>query len=169
MVIASILLAISKRYKWMDTSQVIFERRKYRARRTFSWRTPLFGYLRSHRRTLRRAEDADSQFVDWNHPWLFFLAIGIMLLSCVDAFMTLQLIDLGMVEANPVMAAVLGQGTAIFAASKFAMTGASILILVFFAKTFFMNLVRTGLFMTALFSTYCCLVCYQFVHMLNFL
>ena len=42
-------------------------------------------------------------FTDYHHPWLFFLATGIMLLSCFDAFFTLQLLDRGAVEINPVM------------------------------------------------------------------
>lgn len=153
----------------MTTGRVIYDRREYRARRTFSWRTVFFGYLRSHRRSLRRAEDADAVFIDWHHPWLFFLALGIMMLSCVDAFMTLQLIDRGMSEANPLMALVLDQGAAMFAISKLSMTGASILILVFLAKTYFMNFLRTGLLLTVFFSVYCCLVCYQTVHLLQVL
>jgi Domain of unknown function (DUF5658) len=152
-----------------NTGLATYDRREYRPRRTFSWRTVLFGYLRSHRRVLRRADDADAVFIDWHHPWLFFLAVGIMLLSCVDAFMTMQLIERGMSEANPVMAAVLDQGAATFAMSKLAMTGASILILVFLAKTYFMNFLRTGLLLTIFFSIYCCLVCYQIVHLLQVL
>jgi hypothetical protein len=153
----------------MDTHQAVADRRLYLSRRAFSWRTALFGFLRSHRRTLRRAEDADCVFIDWHHPWLFFLAVGIMLLSCVDAFMTLQLLDRGMVEANPVMAAMLDQGVARFLASKLAMTGTGILILVFLARTYFMNLLRTELLLTVFFSAYCCLVCYQFVHLMRVL
>ena len=151
----------------MNTGRAIYERREYRTRRTFSWRTVVFGYLLSHRRMLRRAEDADSLFIDWHHPWLFFLAVGIMVLSCLDAFMTLQLISRGMIEANPVMAAVLGQSAATFAVSKISMTGAGILILVFLAKTYFMNFLRTGLLLTIFFSIYCCLICYQTVHLLH--
>ena len=68
-----------------------------------------------------------------------------------------------------VMAMALAQGTASFAASKFALTGAGILTLVFLARTYFLKVVRTGLLLTLFFSTYCCLVCYQFVHLLRVL
>ncbi len=108
-------------------------------------------------------------FLDRHHPWLFFLAVGTMIMSCVDAFMTLQLLQHGMIEANPVMAAVLDQGTMAFAATKFTMTGTSILILVFLAKTRFMNRVRVGLFLTVIFSSYACLICYEFVSLLGVL
>lgn len=116
---------------------------------------------------MRRDADADALFIDWHHPWLFFLAVGTMLMSCVDAFLTLQLLDRGMVEANPVMAAVLGQGTRAFAASKMSMTGVGILTLVFLAKARFMNRFRAGIFLTVFFSLYACLVCYEFVFLLK--
>jgi hypothetical protein len=72
----------------------------------------------------------------------------------------------GMIEANPVMAGMLGVGGTAFAVSKVVMTGTGILILVFLAKARFMNRFRTGLFLTFFFSFYCCLVCYEIVHLL---
>ena len=153
----------------INTGQSITERREFRTRRNFSWRTVVFGFLRSNRRKLRRADDTDGEFIDWHHSWLFFLAVGIMLLSCVDAFMTLQLIDRGMSEVNPAMAAAMGQGTATFAATKISMTGIGILILVFLARTYFMKVLRTGLLLTVIFSVYSCLVCYELVHLLRIL
>lgn len=150
----------------MGLSEVIAEKRATSERRVFSWRTVVFGFARSRRHQLRRDADGDAIFTDWHHPWLFFLAVGIMLLSCTDAFLTLLLIERGMIEANPFMAAMLGQGAATFAVSKVFMTGTSILILVFLAKSQFMNRVRTGLFLTIFFSLYCCLVCYEIVNLL---
>jgi hypothetical protein len=153
----------------MDARDCITDRRAHWGRRSFSWRTVLYGHLHSNRRATRRGEDSDTLFPDWHHPWQFFLALGIMTLSCVDAFMTLQLLDHGMIEANPAMAAALDQGTAFFAATKVALTGTSVLILVYLANTYFMNFLRTGLLLTIFFITYCCLVCYQTVHLLGVL
>lgn len=151
----------------MELSEATVDKRAKDQRRLFSWRTIFFGFTRSRRRKLRRDLDAEVLFIDWHHPWLFFLAVGTMLLSCLDAFMTLQLLDRGMVEANPVMAAVLGQGTTTFAVSKMLMTGTSILILVFLAKSRFLNRIRTGLLLTAFFTIYACLVCYEFVFLIR--
>ena len=150
----------------MELSRAMADKRA-NDRRSFSWRTVLFGFARSRRLNLRRVEDAEVVFLDRHHPWLFFLAVGTMIMSCADAFMTLQLLQHGMIEANPVMAAMLGQGTTVFAASKVTMTGTSILILVFLAKTRFLNRVRTGLFLTVFFSFYACLICYEFVSLLS--
>ena len=90
-----------------------------------------------------------------------------MLLSCTDAFFTLQLLDRGFVEVNPAMNALIGEGSAQFAATKMLLTGAGILVLVFLSRSRFMNLVRTGLILTVFFSFYACLVCYEFVYLLQ--
>jgi Domain of unknown function (DUF5658) len=136
-------------------------------RRAFSWRTVFYGYFRSRRRTTRRDAECEPLYTDWHHPWLFFLATGIMLLSCMDAFLTLQLLGRGAVEINPLMAAVIGKGPLTFAATKLLLTGLSILVLVFLSRLRMFNLVRTGLILTAFFSFYACLVCYEFVHLLQ--
>ncbi len=154
-------------------SQALAERNcEHRAasdRRQIQWRTVFYGFLRSRRRDLRRDADADVIFIDWHHPWLFFLAVGTMLLSCCDAFLTITLLDLGMIEANPVMAAMLGYGTATFAATKMAFTGVGILTIVFLSKSRFLDRFRTGLILTAFFTIYACLVCYEIVSLLRFL
>lgn len=151
----------------MDLSDAVSNKRDDDDRRNFSWRTVFYGFIRSRRRDLRRGNDAEVVFLDWHHPWLFFLAVGTMLLSCADAFMTLQLLQRGMIEANPVMAVVLGHGTTAFLVSKMLMTGTSILVLVFLAKARFLNRLRTGLVLTIFFSAYACLTCYEFVQLLQ--
>ena len=138
-------------------------------RRHFSWRTVVYGFAFSRRHAHRRAADDEVVFLDWHHPWLFFLATGTMLLSCADAFLTLQLIDRGMIEANPLMNAIMAQGTALFTGIKLAMTGVGILVLVFLAKARFLNRLRTGLFLTMVFTSYACLVCYELVNLFKLL
>ena len=145
------------------------EQRAANDRRHVSWRTVLYGFLRSRRRGLRRDADAHVIFLDWHHPWLFFLAVGTMLLSCTDAFLTLILLEHGMIEANPFMASVMEYGTSVFAATKIAMTAFGIFTLVFLAKARFLDRFRTGLFLTMFFSGYACLVCWEIVNLLRFL
>jgi hypothetical protein len=128
-----------------------------------------YGFTRSRRRVHRRSVDDEVVFLDWHHPWLFFLAVGTMLLSCADAFLTLQLMDLGMIEANPVMRAVMSQSTLLFTSTKLAMTGLGILVLVFLAKARFLNRFRTGAMLTVFFSCYACLVCYELVSLFSML
>lgn len=92
-----------------------------------------------------------------------------MLLSCVDAFLTMQLIEKGMVEANPVMQAAMTQGTGFFISTKLSLTALGIFSLVYLAKSHFLNRFRTGLFLTAFFSAYACLVCYELVNLFRLL
>ncbi|MCJ7590861.1 MAG: DUF5658 family protein [Woeseiaceae bacterium] len=151
----------------MDLIRAINDKRDELERRDFTWRTVFFGFTRSRRREHRRLVDDDVVFLDWHHPWLFFLATGTMLLSCADAFLTLQLIDRGMIEINPVMGAVIAHSTILFTSTKLAMSGIGILILVFLAKSRFLNRFRTGAFLTVFFSFYACLVCYELVSLFN--
>jgi len=136
-------------------------------RRDFTWRTVFYGFFRSRRRDSRRGIESDPMFTDWHHPWLFFLATGIMLMSSLDAFFTLQLLDRGAIEINPVMAAVIGKGALAFAASKMALTAFGIFALVFMSRAKFMNRIRTGAILTVFFSGYAVLICYEFVNLIN--
>ena len=96
------------------------------------------------------------------------MSVGIMILSSLDAFLTLRLIDRGATEANPFMATLMGEGTMAFAASKMFLTGLSVLILVFLAKAQIFNRFRTGLTLTVIFASYSCLICYEFVMLVGF-
>jgi len=122
--------------------------------------------MRSRRRSSRRGQDSEPLFSDWHHPWLFFLATGIMLLSTLDAFFTLNLLADGATELNPVMAAFIGNSTLSFTISKMLLTGLGILTLVFLSRSRFMNRFRAGVLLTVFFSGYAILVCYEFVHYL---
>ena len=136
-------------------------------RRAFSWRTVLYGFVRSRRRAHRRVDETEPTFTDWHHPWLFLMSVGIMIFSSLDAFLTLRLIGAGASEINPVMLAVMGHGTLAFAATKMLLTGASVLILVFLAKTRVFSRFRSGMALTVVFSMYCCLICYEFVLLIS--
>jgi len=151
------------------TSTADSDERESDERRYFSWRTVVYGFTYSRRHNHRRFVDTEVIFLDRHHPWLFFLAVGTMLLSCADAFLTLQLIDRGMVEANPVMQVALGFGTGLFVSSKLLLTALGIFVLVFLAKAHFLNRFRTGLFLTIFFSAYACLVCYELVNLFRLL
>ena len=78
-------------------AEIDTNRRQFPDRRAYSWQMVVDGHRRSRRRDSRRSGNATAVFVDWYHPWLFLLSLGIMLLSCLDAFLTLQLLNLGMI------------------------------------------------------------------------
>ena len=151
----------------LEPSETMDDCRIDEDRRELSWRTVFFGFFRSRRRDARRISESEPMFVDWHHPWLFFLATGIMFMSGLDAFFTLQLLERGAIEINPVMALMIGQGTLAFAVSKMLLTGVCVLALVFLSRSKFMNRIRTGLILTGCFSFYAALICYEFVFLIK--
>jgi len=152
-----------------DTSELTAGNRADLDRRNFGWRTIVFGFLRSRRRATRREQEGEPVFTDWHHPWLFFLAVGTMLLSCIDAFMTLQLLQRGAIEINPLMAILIGHSALAFASTKIVLTAIGILVLVFLSRFRFMDRFRTGAILTVFFVFYASLVCYEFVFLLGYL
>jgi hypothetical protein len=65
------------------------------------------------------------------------------------------------------MAFAISHGTPTFTASKMLMTGLGVLMLVFLSRSRLFDRVRTGFFLTIFFVVYACLVCYEFVLLLQ--
>jgi len=143
------------------------QRRLQSNRRHFSWLTVFFGFVRSRRRSVRRLGEVEPVFTDYHPPWLFFMATGIILLSSLDAFFTLQLLARGAIEINPVMAAAIDMGASTFAVTKMLLTSVAVLALVYLSRAMFMKRIRTGLFLSFFFSCYVVLVCYEIFYLLQ--
>jgi len=91
-------------------------------------RYTIFG---GRRKTVRRDRDKKSHiFVDLYSNRLFIAVVLLMTFSCIDAYMTLMLINRGIVEeANPIMAFFLSYGMAPFMLSKVVITAGAITIM----------------------------------------
>ena len=76
--------------------------------------------------------------------------------------MTVTLLSRGAVEVNPVMAAVVYDSAAVFAALKMAMTGAGVMLMVFLARYRFMRVVRVEVVLYAIFVAYVALLGYEY-------
>lgn len=83
------------------------------------------------RKTARRAEDKiEHIFVDLYSSRLLAIVMSLLVLSCLDAYLTLSLIGTGrVIEANPVMAFFLDYGFVPFTLIKFIITSTCIIIL----------------------------------------
>jgi len=68
--------------------------------------------------------------VDWHEPHLLAVAVGILLLSFADAFLTVTLLVFGAAEFNPLMAALIHKDITIFTSVKMGVTGVGVLALV---------------------------------------
>ena len=139
------------------------ERRANTDRRQMSWRTVFYGFLRSRRRSSRRDAEGRPIYVDWHHPWLFFLGVGIMLMSVLDAFLTLRLIGIGATEANPVMRFFLDSNVGLFVGLKVLMTAAALFVLVYASRYRLFGRMPVGVLVTTLFCLYAALISYEIV------
>lgn len=74
----------------------------------------------------------------------------ILLLSVVDALLTLFLIDHGAVEINPLMAFYLNVGPLAFIVVKYTLTSLSVFLLLMFRNVFFSSIRRNTLFLFTL-------------------
>ena len=89
------------------------------------------------------------------------MSIGILVLSATDAFLTGILLLQGANEVNPIMAVLVYRNVATFAAFKMAMTGVSIVGLVFLSRYRFMRVLRVDLVLYAVLVVYFWLIGYE--------
>ncbi len=138
------------------------ERRSQGDRRRRIWWALLYGGFRPRRRApSRRLGEARYQSLDWHDSHLLAVALGIVILSVVDAFLTLALMQAGAVEVNPLMALVLYRDVATFAAVKMALTGSSVLSMVALARYRLLRVFRVDVLMYAALAGYCALIGYE--------
>ena len=78
--------------------------------------------------------------LDYYNPALLLSVILVLVLSGVDALLTLFLMDYGAVELNPVMAFFIELGSLPFFLAKYSLTAFSVFIVVIFNYYFFRHL-----------------------------
>ncbi len=110
------------------------ERRGGDNRRQSLWWAFLYGNFRPRRRSSRREADQHHFWFDWHEPRILYQSICVLLLSCIDALFTLNLLKIGATEANVVMASMLAYGVDTFVAAKIGLTSLSLLILAAVAR-----------------------------------
>jgi hypothetical protein len=138
------------------------ERRARADRRHRHWWSVFYGSFNPRRRTpQRRLDDSRFQSLDWHSSHLLAVAIGILLLSVADAFLTVVLLQGGADEVNPIMAALIYRSVAMFAALKMVMTGAGVMLMVFLARYRFMRLLRVEWVLYGVLIAYVSLIGYE--------
>ena len=113
------------------------------------------------RRPARRLNDSRFHPMDWYSAHLLAVSVGILLLSAADAFLTAILLLHGADEINPIMAVLVYRSVAVFAAFKMAMTGISIMVMVFLSRYRFMRVMRVDLVLYAVLLVYVWLIGYE--------
>ena len=138
------------------------ERRARADRRQRVWWSVWYGSFNPRRRSpARRQGDSRFHSPDWHSSHLLAVAIGILLLSVADAFMTLLLLQVGAAEVNPIMAALIYRSVATFTALKMGMTGVGVLLMVSLARYRFMHLLRVEWALYGVLMGYATLIGYE--------
>lgn len=138
------------------------ERRKRPDRRHRIFWSLLYGsFVPRRRRPARRIDDSRFQPVDWYSAHLLAVSIAVLLLSAADAFLTTLLLVDGADEINPFMAVLVYRNVAVFAGLKMAITGASVMVMVFLSRYRFMRVIRVDLALYAVLMIYAWLIGYE--------
>jgi len=148
--------------EWASRQVHGLERRDRPDRRRRLWWSLLYGNFQPRRRRpARRFDDSRFHSNDWYSAHLLAVAIGILVLCALDAFLTVNLLVNGAEEINPVMEVLLGRGVAVFTALKMGMTGVGTLLMVFLARYRFMRVVPVQSVLYGVLLAYIALICYE--------
>lgn len=137
------------------------ERRRGRDRR-HRGTGPLACVSLSGRRAVgRRRADRTHLYVDRYHPALRWVCIGLLVLSGVDAFLTLDLLERGGEEINPLMRLLLNLDVGVFFYTKLGLTALGLAVLLVHSHFKWLRLVSVSHVLWMLFAGYAVLIHYE--------
>jgi hypothetical protein len=112
----------------------ISDKRSGTERRQRTLYSLFYGNFNPRRRKARRTDARSLSDLDWHPPHWLAVAMLITLLSCVDAALTLTLIQHGAYEVNPIMAPIVGGSALIFTLVKVTLTAGGVVLLTLAAR-----------------------------------
>ncbi len=129
------------------------------------WRYSLDG----RRRAGRRNRDRHSTGVDVYERPVFWMAVGIVLLSCLDATFTLILMREGIVrEWNPLMAVLIDADVQLFANLKTAITCSAVVLMVACYHSYVLSRIPVRWVFKGIVVGYALLVSYEVALLLSY-
>ncbi len=138
------------------------ERRSGRDRRNRTmWRKAVLT-VSGQRKHARRAEDRANYYVDhYNIRWMA-VTITIMVLCCLDALFTLNLIQQGIaIEANPFMRGLIEHDLRLFFLTKYVLTVVGVLVLLTHKNFYVFRRVKVGHILLGFLVMYALLIKYE--------
>jgi hypothetical protein len=122
----------------------------------------VYGSFTPRRRGPRRINERAVVAVDWHHPQWLATSISIVLFSCVDAFLTLLLLQRGAYEANPLMAPLVAGSGVAFALVKIGLTACGVVLLTQLARVRAFGGIPVGLLLYTMLALYGALLVYEY-------
>lgn len=135
-------------------------RRRGSDRRRLSWWTLTYGSCCGRRVSERRYNDA-AGYIDRYEMPIFAVSVGVFILGCVDACLTLRLLAGGATEVNPLLDAVLRVDTELFLVLKFVLTAIGLAVLVLHKNFTVFHCLNGHTLLQIVFAIYVCLVGYE--------
>ena len=118
----------------MDAPGEGADRRSTPDRRKRTLYSLIYGSFNPRRREARRTDARSLRDLDWHQPQWLAVAMLITVLSCVDAALTLTLIEHGAYEVNPFMAPIVGGSALVFTLVKVGLTAGGVVLLTLAAR-----------------------------------
>jgi hypothetical protein len=137
------------------------ERRRAPDRRKRTVYSLFYGSFNPRRRSARRVDARSLRDLDWHHPIWLAVAMLIVLLSCVDAALTLSLLQAGAYEVNPLMAPIAGGSPLVFTVTKVGLTAGGVILLTLAARMRAFGRIPVSFFLYAVLIGYGTLVVYE--------
>jgi hypothetical protein len=113
------------------------------------------------RKSGRRSSDHFYPIIDFYPRRTLAAALAIMVLCCCDAFITIELLARGAVEANPAMALLMQAGMGWFGAIKLSLTATGVVVLVACSAKRLFRRISGELLLHALLACYVLLIAYE--------
>ena len=130
-------------------------------RRTQSLQSVIYGVFRPRRRENRREGDDQRFLVDWHDPGIFYVALAILVMSCMDALFTLKLLAMGGEELNPAMKVLIGSDTLTFLLVKFGLTASGVIFLIAAERIHLFGFIQVRRILEGICVMYACLMIYE--------
>jgi hypothetical protein len=140
--------------------------RRIQNRRQFSLRSLSGALFTLRRRHARREGDKTNSYIDWYGPWPLIASVLIILLSGLDAFLTLILLNHGAIELNVLMDWLIKMDIRTFAAVKLAVTGLALVVLVLHFNFHIYRVLPVRYLIYALMPLYAFLIAHE-IHLLG--
>jgi hypothetical protein len=137
------------------------EKRRSPDRRKRMFYSLFYGSFNPRRRKARRTDARSLRDLDWHPPHWLAVSMLITLLSCVDAALTLTLIQHGAYEVNPIMAPIVGGSALVFTLVKVTLTAGGVILLTLAARMRAFGKIPVSFLLYGVLLGYGCLVVYE--------